>query len=710
MQEHTFTIPTPEGDITLQTGKIANLADGSVLVSQGGTSILAAVTVDDNESDQDFFPLTVEYLERYYAAGTLSGSRFNKREGFPSEDAITAARQVDHTIRPLFPKGFTRPVNVILTLMADDGETNAEALTVLAASAALSISPIPFAGPAASVVISVDEQGELHVNSPVNTDAKHSEFIVAAADGKLLNIEGEAFEVSEEQMDAVLDLGLERIAELNRLQQEFATEIGKEKMSFTEPEHDANLLEQLAAKHADFEAAYYIASYEERQAAISQLLTSIVEELAGGEAETGFSTDEVKDAADYYAKKMMRRNILEQGRRFSGRELEEIRELKAEVDILPSVHGSALFSRGYTQSLSIVTLGSLRKSAGFDELEGIDTVEPFLHHYNFPPFSTGETGRVRYKPGRREIGHGMIGQKGLQNIIANQDNFPYTIRAVSEIMTSNGSTSMAATCAASMALMAAGVPMTSAVAGIGVGLVVADAEQNDYKLVLDIEGVEDFFGDMDFKVTGTHKGITAIQFETKLQGVKPEIIKQAFRLSQRGRTQVLEAMNVAIAESRAELAPTAPRVEIVQIAQDQIGELIGPGGKVIKGIIEKANELDSKGIVEIDIDDFGKVSITADTEKQRDYVLERIKTITAQPELGEVYTAVVDKIMEYGAFVDVAPNISGLVHVSEIADERVNDVHDYLREGEQVQVKLIKLEGDRQSFSIKQVKPLQKRS
>lgn len=699
MSEKTQTITLADGNISLSTGKMAKLSKGAVLLQKGGTVLLATADVDTRDTELDYFPLGVEYIERMYAGGTISGSRFLKREGYPSEDAIIKARQVDHTIRPLFPKGFKKAVSVVLTVLAYDGVNDPEAMTVLGASCALMISGIPFHGPAASVMIGVDENSQLVINpaSDKQEDLKGL-FAVSGNEGKVLNIEGVGKEISEETMDEILDLALGRITELCNAQKEYAQGIARPAIAYSESSVDETLVEKILATYAgEMETALYDADKEKRDANVAVLQSKVVEALAT--EGSGIEVGKVKEAFDYASKKIMRKNILNSDRRFSGRKLDEIRELSAETDILPTVHGSALFSRGITQSLSIVTLGSTRMVQHLDGMEGEET-KRFMHHYNMPSYTTGEAGRYNYRPGRREIGHGTIGENALKNMIPSEDEFPYTIRVVSEIMTSNGSTSMAATCASSMALMAAGVPMKAPVAGIGVGLVTADDDQKNYKLLLDIEGVEDFFGDMDFKVTGTNEGITAIQFETKLKGVEPSILKEAFRLSKSGRAQVLSVMNTVINTSRTELAPTAPRVEVIKINPEKIGELIGPGGKNIKAIIEEGNNMGS-GNLEIDINDDGRVTITAVDQAQRDFAVAKIKGATQEPEIGKIYDGVIDKVVEFGAFVNIAPGLTGLIHVSEMSDSFVKDPNEVVKSGDRVKVKLIKMERGKQSYSMK---------
>lgn len=701
-KEKTYTISLPEGDITLSTGKFAWLAAGAVTVTMGGTTLMAAVTIDPKESEQDFFPLSVEYIEHMYASGLISTSRFLKREGSPNDGAVTKARQVDHSIRPLFPKGFRKPVLVVLSVLAYDGINNPESLTVFAASTALMMTGVPFAGPASSAIVAIDHDGKLIVNPSLKHEEGLAEFAVSGITGKALNFEGWGKEVSEEQMDAVLDTAMERIKLLNEGQLEFVKDLKKPEMEFSPLPVKEELFEKIKKENGEeIKKAIYLFDREEngRQGALAEITAKLTEQyVTEGSEYTAF---DVETAVDYVGKKIMRKGVLEKEERLSGRKLTEIRPLAAEVDILPTVHGSALFTRGLTQSLSIVTLASTKMGQIYEDMDG-EKERMFMHHYNMPSYASGEAKKFQYRPGRREIGHGVIGENALKHMIPSTEEFPYTIRVVSEIMTSNGSTSMAATCASSMALMAAGVPLKRQVGGIGVGLVTDDEDENNYKLLLDIEGVEDFWGDMDFKVTGTEVGITAIQFETKLKGVTPKILKEAFRLSKQGRTQVLEVMNKAIATPREEMAPSAPRVEVIQIPQDKIGELIGPGGKNIKALVEGGEAMAPGKRLDIDIDDSGRVVIMSSNKEQRDYAVGQIKMLTVEPELNAVYEGRIDKVMPYGAFVDVSSNISGLIHVSELSDRFVKDPSDIVKEGQMVKVKLIKIEHGKLSFSMKQ--------
>jgi polyribonucleotide nucleotidyltransferase len=706
MQELTKTFEINDLKITLSTGKLATLAAGSVLLSIGGTTVLATVTVDKKDSEQDFLPLSIDYIERMYARGAISGSRFQKREGHPSEEAIIKARQVDHSIRSLFPKGFKKATGVVLTVLSYDEINDPEILAVFGASAALLMTGVPFYGPCSSVVGCVDENNNIVINpNAVDREKFKAEFIISAVDGKVLNIEGWAKEVTEDVMDNLLDKSLEYIEKLNSFQREFVKELGIVPAKLDENREldlptSKELIEKIKHDWADkIKAGLFVSEKTDRNQNIAELKSQILESLST-------ETEEVKEfdihlAVDYVAKKLLRSGVLQEQTRVSGRALEEIRPLSASTDILPTVHGSALFNRGLTQSLSIVTLGSQGKEQIIDDMEG-ETTKRFMHHYNMPPFSTGESKRYDYRPGRREIGHGAIGENALKHMIPSETEFPYTIRVVSEVLTSNGSTSMAATCASSMALMAAGVPLKEQVAGIGVGLVTEDGNEDNYKLLLDIEGIEDFYGDMDFKVTGTKNGITAIQYENKLRGVKVDILKKAFRLAQNGRMQVLEVMNTAINQPRNELAPTAPVVKTVQIKQDQIGELIGPGGKNIKGMVQDAKDKFGKD-VDINIDDDGRVVITASNRDQLEYVENIIKTMFEAAEIGKIYEGVVGKVQNYGAFVDVTTNISGLCHISEVADfGGMADGTKLFREGDRVNVKVLNIDDSgRISFSMK---------
>jgi polyribonucleotide nucleotidyltransferase len=690
--EKVKTINFNGEEIIFKTGKLAPRAESSILAQLGETVVLAIVSMNNKDSDLDYFPLSVEYVEKFYAGGIISGSRFIKRERFPSEDAILKARQVDHSIRSLFPKGFKRDVNVIINVLAYDGIHNPEQLAVTAASMALMNSSIPFYGPSASVVIGI-KNNELILNPKLDQEHElDAHFVVSVREDRVLNIEGWGDEIAEEKMNELLDFAVSNAQPLLNIQKEFQQEVGKPKLEYTETSVPQELIDKV---------------YNELKEQIQQglydrdnrfdIYRNLQKDFQEQNIELGWTDNQIAEAIEYVARKIMRSGILQSSKRTDDRELEEIRELEIEVGVLPRVHGSALFRRGMTQSLSILTLGSTRLVQSLESFEG-EGEKSFMHHYNGPNYSFGQAGRFSYYPGRREIGHGNIGENALFKVLPGTDVFPYTTRVVSEILSQMGSSSMAATCATSLALMDAGVPIKAQVAGISVGLITEDNNESEYKLLVDLADVEDFYGDMDFKVTGTTKGVTAIQLDNKLRGVPVNILKQAFFKSKEARMKILEAMNNVISQPRNELSKYAPKVEIIKIDPSKIGEVIGPAGKVIKGIIEQAG-----GDVDIDIQDDGQVNITGISKEQRDIALELIKQIVEEPEIGKVYTAKVDKIVQFGAFVNITPAITGLVHVSEMAEGFVKDPNQIVKEGDTVKVKLIKIENGKQSFSMKNV-------
>jgi polyribonucleotide nucleotidyltransferase len=703
MKEYKQNFKIAGKDVEVSTGLIAEQSHGAIMLKMGGTVLFAAATVDDRDTDLDYFPLTVEYIERMYARGAISNSRFRKREGLPSDEATIKAREVDHSIRSLFPKSFKKAVSVILTVLAYDGENDPQALTVLGASLALIQSGVPFAGPCSSVIVCVDDKNKLIINpSAEDRETFAGEFIVSGVDGRVLSFEGWGKELPEDVMGTILDEADKEIRSINAEQVKFQSAITPtldiDASIYAKEPVSKELITSVSDKFSkEIESALFNDKVE-RNDRMREVSAKIKTEM---ESEDVDSSD-ISAAIDYVARSIVRKAILKDGKRVTDRGLEEIRPLSASIDILPTVHGSALFNRGLTQSLSIVTLAPKSSELLIDDMEGEDT-KTFMHHYNFPPYSVGEAGRFRYHPGRREVGHGAIGENALMNMIPSTSEFPYTIRVVSEIMSSNGSTSMAATCASSLALMAAGVPMKEQVAGIGVGLVTDDSDESNYKLLLDIEGMEDFYGDMDFKVCGTKNGITAIQYENKLQGVPLDILKEAFKLAQKGRMQLLEVMNATIKVSRDDVPENAPKVETVQIQTDQIGELIGPGGKNIKELVEQSKKI-SKVEADINIDDDGTVTISAINDAQMTFIKNSIEKMFEKPEVGQIYDGVVGKIMEFGAFIDVSRSLSGLCHISEMSDEYVKDPKSIVKEGQKVRVKLLKIdEKGRINFTMKGV-------
>lgn len=705
MKEYKQTFQIAGKEVEVSTGKLAMLAHGAIRLQMGGTVLFATAAIDSRDTDLDYFPLSVEYVEKFYASGVISGGKFQKREGRPSDEATIKAREVDHSIRSLFPKSFKKPVAIILTVMAYDGINDPQSLTVLGASLAIMQSGIPFSGPCSSVVVSVDENDNIKINPAA--DERHDdlgEFIISGVDNKILSFEGWGKEIAEDKMAQILDKANEEIISINSQQTDFISNIEKtlkiDADGYDNKPVESELIDKIKGLYLDQIADALYNSKEARREKMNLVVETAKSTLANEESD--YSSSDISAAIEYVARYVLRKGVLEESKRPSGRNLQEIRPLSAEVDLLPTVHGSALFTRGLTQSLSIITLGSKNDAQMIAEMEG-EEEKTFMHHYNFPGFSVGEAGRYSYYPGRREVGHGTIGENALKNMIPSLEDFPYTIRAVSEILTSNGSTSMAATCASSMALMAAGVPMKEQVAGIGVGLVTEDENVDNYKLLLDIEGIEDFYGDMDFKVTGTKNGITAIQYENKLQGVPLSIIKEAFELAKQGRAQVLEVMNAAISEPRTELAETAPKVKKLQIEQGEIAELIGPGGKIIKQLIEDTKEF-GKTPADISIEQDGTVIISTNNKDQMAFVIERITKMFEKAVVGQVYEGVVGKVETYGAFVDVTEKIRGLCHVSEISEKFVKDANEVIKVGDKVKVKVMKIDDmGRINFTMKGV-------
>lgn len=684
-------------EITFKTGKLAPRAETSILAQVGETVVFTTVSVSKEDSSLDYFPLSIEYIEKFYASGIISGSRFLKRERRPSDEAVLKARQIDHSIRSLFPKGYKKEVSVIVQVLAYDEVNSPETLAVVSASMALMNSSIPFNGPSASVMIGIKD-GEFILNPSVEMmEELEGEFVVSARDGRILNIEGQGHEIPEDKMGELLDFAVEKCQPLLDIQVEFQKEVGKEKQAFEELPVPEELIKEIDEKyHSRIEEGLYDA--ENRGDIYIAIKNVYLEEKQSEESESdAYSGGQVMEAIDYIARKIMRKGVLEEEKRTSGRKLDEVRELEVEVGVLPRVHGSAIFRRGKTQVLSITTLGSTRLAQMSEGLDG-EEEKSFMHHYNGPNYSFGQAGRFSYYPGRREIGHGNIGEGALRMVMPSLEEFPYTTRVVSEVLSQMGSSSMASTCGASLALMDAGVPIKKAVGGISVGLVTEDGNIDNYKLLTDMEDVEDFYGDMDFKVTGTDAGVTSIQLDNKLMGVPVAVLKVAFGEAKKARGTVLAAMNAVIAAPRPELSKYAPKVQSIKINPELIGELIGPGGKNIKAILEGAGDG-----VDIDIQDDGTVNITATNSDGMNYALKEINSITEEPEIGKEYDATVAKVVEFGIFVDVTRSITGLVHVSEMSNEFVKDPSKLFKEGDKVRVKLIGLKDGKQSFSIKQV-------
>jgi polyribonucleotide nucleotidyltransferase len=675
--------------LSLETGRFAKQANGAVMVRYGDTMILVtAVAAEEAKVDQDFFPLQVEYRERVSAAGKFPGG-YIKREGRPTEKEILSSRLIDRPIRPLFPDNFTNETQIIAFVLSYDGENDPDVLAAVGASAALSISQIPFDGPIGEVRIG-RVNGEFICN-PTHQQVLESdiELVVAGTADSIMMVEGESHEVSEQDLLNALKLAQSEIKKIVELQKELMKEAGKPKWTVTPKTID----EALSKEVYDLtfpklkELVYSILAKEERSSSNKELVKSVQEALAekypDQEKVIGVIIHDLE-------KDLMRKRILEEGIRLDCRNTKQIRNITIDLGVLPRTHGSALFTRGETQSLTSVTLGT---KGDEQNIEGLleEYSKKFMLHYNFPPFSVGEVGRMS-GVGRREIGHGNLAERSLK-IMFPENDFPYTVRIISDILESNGSSSMASVCAGSLALMEGGVPMKKAVAGIAMGLV---KEKESFAILSDILGNEDHLGDMDFKVAGTKEGITAFQMDIKIQGISFEIMEKALNQAKEGRLHILGIMDEAISKPNENLSPYAPRLLTIKVEQDQIGMIIGPGGKVIQGMQRMFG-------VEINIEDDGTVSIASPNKENAQRAKDHIKRMTSNPEVGEIYEGVITKIMDFGAFVEIIPGKEGLLHISQIDHKRVNKVTDYYKEGDKVTVKLIKIENGKFSLSRKEL-------
>jgi len=669
--ERQYTTRLGDREVILSTGKLAQQAGGAVTVRMGDSMVLVTATASSTPREGvDFFPLTVEFEERRYAAGKIPGGFF-KREGRPTTDAVLLCRSVDRPLRPLFPEGYRNDVQIIITTLAADQENDLETLAHIGASAALTISDIPFGGPTAGVKIAyIDDQ---FVVNPLLSQMEQStlDLTVAGTAESVLMIEAGANEFPEDKMLEAIRLGHQAIQEAIALQRRMAEEIGKPKNPGVRVTLDPQVLEAVKAVAAQ-PIAEMVASglpRSERHEQENQLREQLLSGL-----DPSLDKAAVDEAWETLFKQAMRTHILDTGIRVDGRDLRTIRPLSAEVGLIPRVHGSALFSRGESQVLNIATLGTASDEQTVESVNG-DYSKRFMHHYNFPPFSTGEATMLR-GPRRREIGHGALAERAVKPVLPDPDKFPYTIRLVSEVLSSNGSTSMASTCASSLSLMDAGVPVKTAVAGIAMGVI---TEGDRWAVLTDIQGVEDHLGDMDFKVAGTANGITAIQLDIKIAGLRDAIIAETLSRAREARLQILEVMNACIAEPRPELAPTAPRLQTLRISVEKIGALIGPGGKNIRSIIEDTG-------VTIDVEDDGTVVVGAVDGEAAKEAIRRIIALTAVAEVGQVYTGKVVRIEPFGAFVEILPGQDGLVHISQLADYRVPSVEDVVHVGDEVMV------------------------
>lgn len=678
--------------VVLETGEIARQADGAVMVSMGETQLLVTVVaVKTPKEGQDFFPLMVQYQEKAYAAGKIPGG-FLKREARPSEKETLLSRLIDRPIRPLFPKGFMNEVQIIATVMSLDENVGTEIPAMLGTSAALAISGIPFDGPIGAAIVGYTEEEGYSLNpSSFDLETSDLELSVAGTSEAVLMVESEASELSETVMLGAVMYGHQQMQVAIEAIAEFKEDAGKPAWNWQAAEENVALKEQVFnSVKTDVEAAYSIADKMARYDALDAAKLKVNEELVNGES--GIDASDVEKMFGKLQKEVVRGRIIAGEPRIDGRDTSTVRDIQCKVGILNKAHGSALFTRGETQAIVTTTLGTERDSKIVDDLAG-SYHDRFMLHYNFPPYSVGECGRVG-TPGRREIGHGMLARRGVAALLPTVEEFPYTIRVVSEITESNGSSSMASVCGTSMSLMHAGVPIETPIAGIAMGLV---KEESGFAVLSDILGDEDYLGDMDFKVAGTEQGITALQMDIKISGITEEIMDIALEQAKEGRLTILAAMAKTISSSREEVAGNAPKFYMIKVKSEKVREIIGKGGSNIRALTEET------GCV-IEIDDEGNVKIASKDKATAEMAKARIAEITAEPEIGKTYDAVVKKIVDFGAFVAYMPGKEGLVHVSQIAQERVEDVSAYLSEGEEIKVKLIDIDKQgRVKLSIKEV-------
>lgn len=680
--------------VVIETGKIARQATSAVLLSMDDTTVLVSVVArKEAEEGRDFFPLTVNYQEKTYAAGRIPGG-FLKREGRPSEKETLTCRLIDRPVRPLFAKGYRNEVQIVISVISANKETDPDIVALLGTSAALAIAGLPFSGPLGAARVGYVDG--MYVLNPSYSQLKDSELdlVVAGTADAVLMVESEAQELTEDQMLGGVLFGHQEMQVAITAIKEFAAEVGVKPSDWTAPEENVELKAAISDKYQNSIAdAYRVTDKMKRYDALGALRSEAKEVLA---VEGGPSTDAIKDAFGSVEKSTVRESILSGEARIDGRDHKTVRAIEVEVGLLANTHGSALFTRGETQAIVVATLGSNRDAQMIDALEGMRN-DPFMLHYNFPPFCVGETG-FSGGPKRREIGHGRLARRGIEAVLPSSEDFPYTIRVVSEITESNGSSSMASVCGTSLSLMDAGVPLKAPVAGIAMGLV---KEADRFTILSDILGDEDHLGDMDFKVAGTEAGITALQMDIKIQGITEEIMEVALNQARDGRLHILGEMNKVITQSREDVSNNAPSYATIQVKPDKIRDIIGKGGATIRGISEQTSAT-------VDIDDSGLVKIYGQDKDSCQAALKMIEEITAEAEIGKIYEGTVARIVDFGAFVTFLPGVDGLVHISQIADERVEKVTDYLSEGQKIQVVVLDVDQrGRVKLSIKEVKNAQ---
>ena len=681
-----FSVEIAGRTMTAKMGLLAEQAGGSVTLQYGDTVVFASATMSKNRREgQDWFPLFVDYEERFYAGGKIKGSRFIKREGRPSDRAILAGRVIDRTIRPLFDARMRNEVQVVTSVLSIDDENDPAVLAVAAASIALAVSNIPWGGPVAAVKVGQFD-GKFEIN-PIMEKMEESELnlIVAGTADKVNMIEADAKEISNKDMAAAIRDGFKVAQEIIKFQEEIVKELGKEKteVELTTPSDDFKKEMNSFLDEQGLDKAFYTKEktiQDEKMGDIKKAMNDKLAEDHTDESELRARKAEALLIFDDYLNKVLHDRILQDGERPDGRDTTTVREINSQVGILPRTHGTGLFQRGQTQALTVTTLGAPGDEQIIDTME-TDEKKRYIHHYNFPPYSVGEVWMMR-GPGRREIGHGALAEKALEPVLPSREDFPYTILLVSEVMSSNGSSSMASTCGSTLSMMDAGVPLKRPVSGIAMGIV---TEGDDYKILSDIQGPEDHWGDMDFKVAGTEKGITAMQLDVKIEGINPELSMEVLEQAYEARMGILKVMLEAIPEPRKNLSQYAPRIITLKIDPEKIGAVIGSGGKIINQIIDETG-------CNIDIEDDGSIFITAETPEGGEKAQKWIEDLTKDIEVGEEYTGKVVKIMDFGAFVELLPGKDGLVHISNLSKERVSKVEDVVKEGQEVVVKVIEVQ------------------
>ncbi len=677
--------------LTLETGELAKQATVSVLARLGDTMVLVTVVAGQKNTELDYFPLSVEYVERLYAGGRIKGSRWVKREGRPTDDAILTGRLIDRSIRPLFPKSYKKDVQVVITVLSVDGENEPDVLSIIAVSAALHASPIPWGGPVSAVRVGhVKETGNGKVELIINPGSAESDFseldlVATQTKDKTLMLEAGALQISEDVMLEAIKKAHVENKKIIDLIEDFAKKVGNKKQEAPIGTALNEMVLSLEKNYKDEILALIPlrAGKEANGGEAGDLIDKIIESEKMAKPEANVDKKLIAQALEKVMFKGIRLDVLKKKKRPDGRKVDEVRQIEVKVGLLPRTHGSAIFQRGDTQALTVVTLGSPRMEQLIESAEG-EEAKRYMHHYSMPPYSIGETGRMG-TPSRREIGHGALAERALAAVIPSQDNFPYTIRVVSEILSSNGSTSMASTCGSTLALMDAGVPVLKPVAGIAIGLMTGEDPDKEYVLLTDILGLEDFSGDMDFKVAGTEAGITAIQLDVKIKGLNIDQIKETFERAKVAREEILKKMLSVIPTSREGVSTYAPKIEIVKIPVEKIGEVIGPGGKVIKNIIATTGAT-------VDVEDDGSVAISGTSEEAVDKAVEWVKSLTREIAVGEAFEGEVKRILPFGAFVEFLPGKEGMVHVSKMSTEYVNNPNDIVQIGQKVKVRVAEVD------------------